>query len=1115
VSTETVAVLFTDLVGSTELLTRVGEEHAEELRREHFRVLRTALAEREGREVKNLGDGIMAVFANASAAVACAVRMQQRIDARNRRINVEPLAIKIGVGSGECDVEDGDYFGPPVVEAARLCAQATGGQILATELVRALAGTRGGYTFEPLGPVALKGFPDPVPVVAVAWSPIPLDAEGSTIVPLPLRLEAASARSFVGRAHERASLAEALKHADASAQRQVVLISGEAGIGKTYLAAEVAREAYAGGAVVLYGRCDEELGVPYQPWAEALRHLVLHVSDELLAEHVTARGGELARLVPELTSRVDALPEPRSGDPETERYLLFGAVLGLLEAVSTGSPVVIVLDDLHWADKPTLLLLRHVVATPGTLRVLVIGTYRATDLGTGHPLTDVLAALHREEGIERVELAGLGDREVVDLVETAVGHDLDRGGVALAHALYRETDGNPFFTNEILRHLVETGALAQDADGVSVAAIDFSGGGLPSSAREVIGRRVARLGQGAEQVLRAAAVMGRDFDLALLGQVTDVGEDALLDVMDAASASALINEVADVPDRFTFSHALVEHTLYEDLSGSRRARLHRRVAEALEGSCGDDPGERVSELAYHWARATAPKEPVKAIEYARQAGDRALASLAPDDALRWYRQALELLDEHDPDEVRGRCALLVRVGDAARQAGDPSYRETLLDAARRAQAAEAMDLVVQAALANSRGFFSAVGHPDEERISVLESALGAIGEPRSAERARLLALLAQELVPTGNLAQRRQLSDHAVEIAREVGDAKTLLEVLNLRFNAILAPETLDERLAVSAEAVQLAEGAGDPVARHFAETFRVFAALDAGDRDELDRAAATAIELADAVGQPVPRWVATWERALLAWLDGDLERTEQHATDALTLGFESGQPDAALVPGVILLTLRWAQGRADELEGVLLQFVADTPGLTALKAAVGVLYSEYDRLDEAREALDAKVAEGFENHRDDAFGLAALVLWSYAIADVGHVEAARLLLPDLLPHRDQFGGAAVVVMGSVATAIGALQTVLGDFAAAEDALQDGLAACERLRSPYLLALTQCAFARLLLRRDEAGDRDRARGYLDDATELAQRYGFEGVERRVHRLALSSSSPSAGDAPAT
>jgi tetratricopeptide (TPR) repeat protein len=263
-----------------------------------------------------------------------------------------------------------------------------------------------------------------------------------------------------------------------------------------------------------------------------------------------------------------------------------------------------------------------------------------------------------------------------------------------------------------------------------------------------------------------------------------------------------------------------------------------------------------------------------------------------------------------------------------------------------------------------------------------------------------------------------------------------------------------------------------------------------------------------------VPRWVATWERALLAWLDGDLERTEQHATDALTLGFESGQPDAALVPGVILLTLRWAQGRADELEGVLLQFVADTPGLTALKAAVGVLYSEYDRLDEARETLDAKVAEGFENHRDDAFGLAALVLWSYVIADVGHVEAARLLLPDLLPRRDQFGGAAVVVMGSVATAIGALQTVLGDFAAAEDALQQGIAASERLRAPYLLALTQCAFARLLLRRDERGDRDRAQRALDDATELAHRFGFEGVKRRVHRLAPSAS-PSTGDATAT
>jgi class 3 adenylate cyclase len=1104
VGTETLGVLFTDLVGSTELLTRLGEERADQLRREHFRLLRAALGAHSGREVKNVGDGLMVVFQNASSAVAGAVAMQQRTEAHSRAGNGKPLSIRVGVSYGECDVDDGDYFGPPVVEAARLCAAASPSQILVSDIVRALAGTRGGHAFTARGSLTLKGFETPVTVMEVGWMPWPAEPGLASLVPVPVRLRAGPGLGFVGRARERARIGDALKQAESMHQRRLVLVAGEAGIGKTSLAAEVAREASASGAVVLYGRCDDELGIPYQPWAEALQHLVAYAPAELLAEHVAARGGELARLVPELAGRVGMLPESRSADPETERYLLFGAVLDLLGRVSADEPVVLVLDDLHWADKPSLLLLRHLMTATVPLRVLVLGAYRGTDLKAGHALGDLLAALHREEGTERLELSGLGDDEVVELLETAAGHDLDPDAIGLAHALYRETDGNPFFAGEILRHLVESGAIVQGRDGRWVAEDEFRGRALPSSAREVIGRRVAQLGGAAEQVLRAAAVIGRDFELGVLARVTELDDGALLDVMEAASAAALVSEVASVPDRFTFAHALIEHALYEDLSASRRARLHRRVAESIEQVCGDAPGDRVGELAYHWARATAPKEPDKAIQYARDAGDRALNRLAPDEAVRWFQQAIELLDP-EPEDKEIHCSLLVRLGDAQRQAGDPNYRETLLDAAARARQAGATDLVVRAALANSRGFFSTVGHADDERIALLETARALLGDEQSASRARLLALLAQELVPTGNLARRQQLSDEAVRIARSLGDLATLVEVLNLRHNAIVAPETLAERCTVTAEAVLLADELGDPVARYFAETFRAFASLDAGDRDELDRAARTAMRLADEVRQPVPQWVATWERSLLAWLDGDLEQAEQHALAAFALGFDSGQPDAALVPGALLMFTRWCQDRADEIEPMLIQLAADTPDFAGLQAGVAVMQIETGRDDEARGLVDAEVATGFAGCRDDPYRLNTLVLWSHAIAALDHAAAARMLLPALGPYRDQIGNAAIVVSGPAATAIGQLHAVLGNFDDADQAFREGVTAAQRLRAPFPLALTNCWWARMLLRRDNTGDRDRARCLLDDALDSAGRSGFVGIERRVRALLAQSS----------
>jgi class 3 adenylate cyclase len=387
---ETVTILITDLVGSTELESRVGPVVAEELRQEHFGLLRDAVGDAGGREVKNTGDGLMVAFDSAAAAVSCAILIQQHVERRNRSA-VEPLPIKAGVSAGDASIGEDDIFGMPVIEAARLCERCSAGQILANELVAHLAAGRG-HAFVSLGALELKGLPEPLSAVEVAWEPVL--AAG---IALPQRLRELPATAYVGRVAERGRLTELWADAREGSLR-LALIGGEAGVGKTRLGTHLAHEVHGTGATVLYGRCDEELGVPYQPWAQGLGHLVKEAAKRVLDAHVARFGGDLARLVPALRDRVPDLPSSRATDPETERYLLYAAVAGLLEGTGEREPLLVILDDLHWADQPTLSLLRHVVTAGVSMRVLVVGAYRDSELSQDHPLARLLADLHREPG---------------------------------------------------------------------------------------------------------------------------------------------------------------------------------------------------------------------------------------------------------------------------------------------------------------------------------------------------------------------------------------------------------------------------------------------------------------------------------------------------------------------------------------------------------------------------------------------------------------------------------------------------------------------------------------------------------------------------------------------
>jgi class 3 adenylate cyclase len=1097
-SVELATILLTDLVGSTRLATSVGPVRADQLREEHFELLRDAIASWGGREVKNTGDGLMVAFSSASAAVECAVAMQQLFERRYRDAE-QALHVRVGLAAGESTVKDGDYFGMPSIVAARLCAEAPADGILISGWVKHLAGRCEGVEFSSAGDLDLKGFPDPVEAFSVSWVPLAEGAgEPSGRWPLPALLRSVPPVKYVGRAEERAALEEAMKLAR-SGQRQVVLLSGEPGIGKTRLASYAAHDAHADGFAVVWGACTEELAVPYEPWIGVCSMLVESAPVGLLGRHVERHKGELGRIARNLEGRVSDLAEPQSSDPETERYLLFNAVAGLLGEVAETVPLCVVLDDLHWADAQSLALLKHLLRSgeQGSLQVIV--TYRDSDLGKDHPLTAVLADLRSLQGVQRIALHGLGADEVAEIVTAVAGHELEADGIELAAQIAQETDGNPFFVGEILRGLSESGALVLD-DATSRWSIDTSAGiALPESVREVIERRVERLGEESLEALRLAAVVGREFDLELLTVVVEMDEARLLDDLEAAVAASVLAESSEQVGRFRFAHALINQTLYDGLGATRRARMHQRVAEALEDLYGQDPGEHLSELALHWRLAAVSVDKAKAADYALRAGRRALESLAPAEAVELLTDAVELSGDANS---RVRCEALIGLGEAQLQAGVAAFRETLLEASRIASQLEDAELAAVASLASNRSFFSALGAVDEERLAAIERALELDDPPNPARRARLLALEAQELSWGPDFARRRGLAEEALELARGVDDKRALVEVLQSAFYALWSRETLKMRAALAEELTRCAEELGDPALRHLAALIELHVCAEQGQLARAQSALDRMQRLTAELGHPTRTWQTEFATAALKLLRGDLVAGERLAERAFQLGQEAGQPDAVFIYGAQLVVSRVFQGRGEEVIAILEQSVEAYAAVPAWRAAPASFLCWLDRHGEAAAVLKQAASDRFEHVLPATADLTALLLYADGAFQTGDSDAAATLYGLIEPWADQVDWNAAVGYGHARLYLGLLAEVRGDHERANEHLASACEFHEANDMPLWVARGHLGWAEALAAR---GDADGAREHAARVLELSREHGYGAFEPRAAALVGTSS----------
>ena len=594
-------------------------------------------------------------------------------------------------------------------------------------------------------------------------------------------------------------------------------------------------------------------------------------------------------------------------------------------------------------------------------------------------------------------------------------------------------------------------------------------------------------------MLSAAAVIGRDFDVDLLTAAVDVPEARLLDLLEEAVSASLLQETRDRAGRFTFSHALVEHTLYEDLGATRRARLHKQIAEALEEQCGDEPGERLGELAGHWAAAVVSTDTGKAMHYARRAAESALEQLAPDEGVRWYSQALELYDQAPRGQRSELCELQVGLGEAQRQIGDPKHRQTLLDAARVAQELGDTDRLCRAVLANSRGWSSQINRVDSERVQALEAAAEALpaDDPR---RARVLALLAFELIYAGDPARCRALATEAIEIARAAGNPVALAHTLDNAVYSIWGPDTLQERQRLVAEVIELAPALDDPHLSFLAAERGAWIGAEAGDRTQVESSLAAMRTLSASTPEPFLASMRLLRESGWALVKGDVQASEQFAIDAYEAGTASAEPDAAVLFGAHLFHVRDWQDRSGELVEPSLRLVDGRDSTSAWRAAAALALIASGREDEARERA---LAEDLQSVPWDPIWSAAMFLWAVVFTRLCALDRAGELYGLLEPLSGQVAASGSIVYGSVEWALGALARTLQRYEHSERHFAAAAEIEEGLGAPLFLARTRADWARTLIARGRAEDLDRARHMLERAEDTAGRLGGGLVTREV------------------
>ncbi len=905
---------------------------------------------------------------------------------------------------------------------------------------------------------------------------------------------------FVGRERELRELVRGLDAALAGEGR-LFLISGEPGIGKSRLVEQLARRARDRGAEVIVGRCWEAGGAPaYWPWVQALRTYVRDRDPELLRSQLGRGAPDIAQILPELNELFGELPAPPSGDPEGARFRLFEATASFLRAASVSQPVVLVFDDLHAADAPSLLLLQFLAGVLAEAHLLVVGAYRDVDPSLRDPLAEALDELRRQPGTRSLPLIGLPEADVGSFVSLATGLE---PSTPLVGALHRATDGNPLFVGEVVQLLTSEEALESITDAEAWRRM------VPEGVRAVIRRRLRHLSGNCRLVLVLASVLGREFELAALERVSEVSGDQLLEVLDEAARERVVTDVPGQPGRMRFAHVLIRDALYDELTPGRRVQLHRRVGDALEELYADNLEPHLAELAYHFYESARPAIAEKALAYARRAAERALGLLAYEEAARLFAVALRIVDSMESLDDTNRCELLLALGDAYARAGDTQRsKQTYRQAARLAEALRLPDHLARAALGYGGRLIWDVSRDDAHLVPLLERALAALGDEDGALRVRLLARLAGGPLrdSTAHAERRRSLAAEALEMARRIGDPSTLAYALLGYIGSQHSPDFTPEQVELAQELVGVALQAGDLERALEGYDNHLEASIELGDVAAAYADLELMISLAKQLRQPAQRWLVAVLRALLALLEGRLDEAEQLITETRSLGERAQSWNAAVTYGLQLYVLRRDQGRLEEMEELVRRAATEYPTYPIWRCVLANMLAERGATAEARAELDALAANGFSRLPFDEEWEVSVCFLAETAARLGDRDHAATLYELLLPYADRVAiSFPEISLGPVSRFLGILASTTGRYDEASRHFEDALAMTERIGARPWLAHTQDDYAHMLLARREPGDAERARGLLDGARAAYRELGMRPSSSSA--AALASTSP--------
>lgn len=912
------------------------------------------------------------------------------------------------------------------------------------------------------------------------------------------------AGDFVGRGEELSKLQRALERVVAN-QGQIILIAGEPGIGKTRMSEEFLRYAGAQGVRTLWGRCYEGDGAPaYWPWVQIVR---AYLEGRTTAEIRTVMGAgaaDIARIAPELRERLPDLPEPPPLDPDGERFRLFDSMATFLKSAAARAPLALVIDDLHSADRSSLLLLEFLAREIATAGLLIVGTYRHVEIDRGHPLTRTLGQLARHDANERITLDGLTVGDIARYVLLVTGREAPEG---LAEAIHDQTEGNPFFVREIVALLMEEERLSNPDDVRSWRLT------IPHGIRETVALRTARLSDTAHRVLTTASVSGRDFELPIVARVAGLEELDTLDALEEALATGLILESPPTPGGFRFTHAITRETLYDEISHSRRRRMHLRTGEALE-DLGGASEARFSELAHHFLIAAPLGVSDKAIEYLQAAGAQAMTAIAYGEAAEYFEQALGILEAQPDFDIYRQHELLLQVGQALRSAGDT---HSALDAHEQAVAtARLLDdpvLFAQTAIGTADTAFQ-LGDYEATYIPLLEEARERLDGRDDHLRVQILAALVRDIaasnvaIPDG--AERiQQMVEEALSVAERAQSAEITMRARIARHYVLGDAVSNVERLRNTEEIIDLARELNDREQLLLCHAWRIFEFIEAGEIEAANRENDAYLEIAREVRKPRNIWAATFRQAMHALARGEFGRAEELATNALSIGQRAAPVQAFGAYVTQMAAIYREQDRASEILEHASRVAAQHPSLSHYAILLHALRTELGDCDAAIDELSRLAAEEFRAIPRNLIWLPNIVMLSVAAVNIGAPDMIRLLYELLEPYQGRIvsGGGNVVIYGGTSYYLGLLATANADWPAAVKHLEYAREQHARVGLRPYTAHAEVALARALLMQDEARDHQRASELLRAAQGEAEALGMARLQRQIAMLRQFSAQP--------